>query len=186
MSGWTSLLANAIHAPSPHNVQPWRVRILSYNEAELLIDSARTLPREDPTGSFIILTMGLFIEALRLLAAHEGLQLEHSMYHEPSWYALEILKTREQTFFPFAHLQLTPDKSVQPDFDPALFLKRRTSRVSLLPQPVPENVFESLRALARKWNHRYEEVTDSLTIERLLRKNTEALFEDLNNPDYHD
>ena len=70
MSVWHSLLESAIHSPSPHNVQPWRVRILNEYEADLFIDSDRTLPKEDPTGSFIILTMGLFIEALRLLAAH--------------------------------------------------------------------------------------------------------------------
>jgi len=70
MSVWPSLLETAIHSPSPHNVQPWRVRLLNEQEVDLLIDSARTLPKEDPTGSFIILTMGLFIEALRLLAAN--------------------------------------------------------------------------------------------------------------------
>lgn len=72
MSLWTDLLSTAVHAPSPHNVQPWRVRILDENEADLFIDSNRTLPREDLTGSFIILTMGMFIEA-RL--ATEGLDI---------------------------------------------------------------------------------------------------------------
>ncbi|MGI8641105.1 MAG: hypothetical protein ACR2MG_14315, partial [Pyrinomonadaceae bacterium] len=63
---WTKLLETAIHAPSPHNVQPWRVKIINETEAELYIDSRRTLPKEDITGSFIILTMGLFIEALSI------------------------------------------------------------------------------------------------------------------------
>src|SRR5436309_50595 len=34
---WQRLLEHAIRAPSPHNVQPWRVRILDAREAELLI-----------------------------------------------------------------------------------------------------------------------------------------------------
>ena len=186
MSVWTSLLETAIHSPSPHNVQPWRVRLISDNEADLLIDSVRTLPKEDLTGSFIILTMGLFIEALSLVAAHKGLQVEYSMYHEPSWYAIEILKARKQTFLPFARLRLTPAPGVSPGFDPALFLKRRTSRISLLPEVVPEDAFAKLQALAHEWDHRYEEIADRNTIERILQKNTEALFEDLNNPDYHD
>ncbi len=75
MGVWEPLLQTAIHAPSPHNVQPWRVRILSDDSADLLIEKRRTLPKEDPTGSFIILTMGLFIEALRILAAYRSLQL---------------------------------------------------------------------------------------------------------------
>src|SRR2546426_9373595 len=61
MSVWVTLLETAIHSPSPHNVQPWRVRVRNDHEADLLIDSTRTLPKEDPTGSFIILTMGMFI-----------------------------------------------------------------------------------------------------------------------------
>lgn len=89
MSIWETLLATAIHAPSPHNVQPWRVRILSDNHAELLIEKRRTLPKEDPTGSFIILTMGLFIEALSILAANRALQLEYDLYQAPSQFTPE-------------------------------------------------------------------------------------------------
>jgi len=186
MSVWTSLLQNAIHSPSPHNVQPWRVRILSDLEADLLIDSQRTLPKEDPTGSFIILTMGMFIEALRLLAANQGLRLEHSLYHQPAWYALEILKTREHTLFPFARMSLARDESVLSSFDPALLLKRRTARITLQPDLVPDHTVQHFKALAHQWEQRYEQTTDPLLIERILAKNTEALFADLNDRNYHD
>jgi nitroreductase len=186
MNVWHSLLETAIHAPSPHNVQPWRVRVLNDTEADLFIDSHRTLPKEDPTGSFIILTMGLFIEALRLLAINQGLRLGHTMYHEPSWYATTILATRTHEFFPFAHLRLTPDASVKSDFQPETHLTRRTSRLSLKPEPVPESANTELKQLATDWGQRYEQITDHLAIERILGENTDALFEDLNNPDYHD
>lgn len=186
MSVWTTLLESAIHSPSPHNVQPWRVRVLNGFEADLFIDSQRTLPKEDTTGSFIILTMGMFIEALRLLAATLGFRLEHTEYHEPTWYALEILKTHEQTFFPFSHLRLVPDPQAESQFDVSLFLKRRTSRISLEPRQVPNEVAADLQKLARDWDQRFEQITERTTIEQILGKNTEALFDDLNNPDYHD
>ncbi|HEY8225449.1 MAG TPA: hypothetical protein VIG25_09245 [Pyrinomonadaceae bacterium] len=186
MSVWPSLLESAIYSPSPHNVQPWRVRILNDTEADLFIDSARTLPKEDPTGSFIILTMGMFIEALRLLAAHRGLRLEHTEHHEPAWYAREIVTVSEQTFLPFARMRLVQDSSIRTPFNPDTFLKRRTSRISLKAEPIPKNVSEDLRALASDWQQRYEQITDPKTIERILAKNTDALFEDLNNTDYHD
>ncbi|MGH9968723.1 MAG: hypothetical protein ACREBG_12965 [Pyrinomonadaceae bacterium] len=186
MSVWTTLLESAIHAPSPHNVQPWRVRVLGANEADLLIDSTRTLPKEDPTGSFIILTMGLFVEALSLLASQKGLRLQHKLHHDPSWYASAILKTTGQTFLPFARLRLEPGETAARGFDPELFLKRRTSRLSLSPDPVPDSVTASLKTLAHEWDQRYEQITDLKTIERILEQNTEALFEDLNNPGYHD
>ena len=186
MSVWTDLLSTAVHSPSPHNVQPWRIRILNETEADLFIDSSRTLPKEDPTGSFIILTMGMFIEALRVLAAHTGFGLEYSTYHEPSWYALEILKMRQQTFLPFARLRLTRESTVASSLDPALFLKRRTSRISLNPDPIPNTVVEALKSLSEEWGQRFEVNTIPDSIERILQKNTVALFEDLNNPDYHD
>jgi nitroreductase len=186
MNLWRTLLETAVHAPSPHNVQPWRVRILSDTEAELLIDSRRTLPKEDPTGSFIILTMGLFIEALRILAANQAFRLEHEMHHEPAWYAPAILEASEQTFLPFARLRLLKDQSARSEFEPSLFVKRRTSRISLLSKPIPVETSESFKELAAGWDQKYEQITDKTRIERILEMNTQALFEDLNNPDYHD
>jgi len=159
---------------------------LSESEADLLLDSQRTLPKEDPSGSFIILTMGIFIEALRLLAANLGWRLEHSMYHELAWYAREMLKTQEHTFFPFARMSLRRDESVLSAFDPALILKRRTSRISLRPDLVPDSTVQQFKSLAHKWNQRYEQTSDPVLIERILEKNTEAVFADLNNRDYHD
>ena len=109
MSLWVTLLETAIHSPSPHNVQPWRVRIRNNHEADLLIDSSRTLPKEDPTASFIILTMGMFIEALSLLAANHQHKLSYELFHEPEWYAEAILEAKGQVFLPFASLRLSAD-----------------------------------------------------------------------------
>src|ERR1043165_1280546 len=112
MSIWTDLLETAVHAPSPHNVQPWRIKILSETQADLFIDSARTLPKEDTTGSFIILTMGMFIEALSLFAAEHRCRLEYELDHEPDWYATAIREAQERVLLPFARLRLIPDHTV--------------------------------------------------------------------------
>jgi hypothetical protein len=168
-------------------VQPWRVHLINESEADLLVDSDRTLPKEDPTGSFIILTMGLFLEALTLLAANHEHRLDYEFFHEPDWYAQAILDAQSQTFLPFAHLKLTPDTSVRkPDYDPPLFRKRRTSRISYLDKPVPDEATVGLKQLAAEWDQRYDEITDPALIERILEQNTKALFHDLNSDDYHD
>ena len=79
---WRDILSEAIYTPSPHNVQPWRVRVTGARTAELLVDPARTLPKEDPSGRFVALTMGMFAEAVSLAAAHRGFALAVAR-HDP-------------------------------------------------------------------------------------------------------
>src|ERR1041384_4096010 len=102
MDMWRTLLATAVHAPSPHNVQPWRIHVRSDTEADLLIEKRRTLPKEDVTGSFIILTMGLFIEALSLLAANRAHRLHYELYQAPSEYTPEAIERAATPLLPFA------------------------------------------------------------------------------------
>src|SRR6185295_18982048 len=71
-------------------------------------------------------------------------------------------------------LELTATASTESLADAATFLKRRTSRIPLKPDPVPVEDIEFLWLLADTWSHRFEVITDK------------ALIEDLNNRDYHD
>lgn len=183
---WRNLLEVAVRAPSPHNVQPWRVRLLADGRADLLIEKRRTLPAEDTTGSFIILTMGLFVEALGVLAANRARRLTYELFQEPERYTAEAINASDSELLPFARLRLDPDASVRRSYDDALFLRRRTSRVSLNPDPVPEEASRSLAELASSWGQRYAQFTDPALVERVLAKNTEALFADLNSRAYHD
>jgi nitroreductase len=199
MSVWKMLLKTAVHAPSPHNVQPWRIRILSDApdvfslttplRADLLIEKRRTLPKEDTTGSFIILTMGLFIEALKILAANNSLELEYELFQPPSQFTPEHIARASEELLPFARLTLNPQtgqSAVHHDYAEELFFTRRTSRISLLPKPVPPEDAEGLSQLAQTWGHGYHQVTKPELIEEILAHNIDALFDDLNAPDYHD
>jgi hypothetical protein len=219
MSIWRALLETAIYAPSPHNVQPWRLRIVSDDSADLLIEKRRTLPKEDPTGSFIILTMGLFIEALRILAANRSLNLQYQLYSSLSQFTPAHISEAAVDLLPFARLTLGPCKQTgdidsdrgpgfgrelstsslhgaendgvigeisNTEYSDSLFLTRRTSRISLLPQPLPDQAIEALSNLARAWGQTYKQVTEPETIEQILTCNIEALFADLNTPAYHD
>lgn len=189
MSVWKTLLETAIHAPSPHNVQPWRVRIVSETQADLLIEKRRTLPKEDHTGSFIILTMGLFIEALKILAANRSVMLRYELYQEPSQFTPEHIAKAKDELLPFAKLTIShnePTAAAPASFDDSLFLTRRTSRVSLLPKSIPPGDVEALSNLARDWGQAYSQVTSRELIEQILDHNIDALFHDLNAPDYHD
>jgi len=183
---WQDLLGTAIHAPSPHNVQPWRVRILSDSEADLFIEKHRTLPKEDVTGSFIILTMGLFIEALSIVAQNKSHKLGFELHQELSRFTPEIIEQTRSELLPFARLRLEANETAPSPYPDDVFMKRRTSRISLLPGAVPEEAVTSLSAISDRWGQRYEQITDTDLIEEILICNTDAVFEDLNSPDYHD
>lgn len=160
MNTWHNILETAVHCPSPHNVQPQRIKILDNEHAELLIDSTRTLPKEDPTGSFIILTMGMFLEAVGILSFQKGFKLDYELFHEPDWYAPAILGTTAPTLLPFARLTLSPAENFGEIIYPSqLFFKRRTSRLPLLPDFVPANVLETLQSLVREWQQKFQLTT---------------------------
>jgi hypothetical protein len=189
MSVWKQLLETAVYAPSPHNVQPWRLRILSDDTADLLIEKRRTLPKEDPTGSFIILTMGLFLEALTIVAANSSLNLSFQLCQSVSQFTPGHIAKAEGTLLPFARLSLSPqitDAPTNSNFDNALFRTRRTSRLSFSPEPVPNEAVEALSKVAHTWGQTYAQVTAPEIIDQILSRNIDAVFEDLNAPAYHD
>jgi nitroreductase len=183
---WRSLLETAIRTPSPHNVQPWRIRLVSEREAELYIDANRTLPKEDTTGSFILSTMGMFVEAIALLAGPRGFGLRCELSRAPEWYAQATVHEKTTELLPFARLHLTPGPILENPYPESLFLRRRTSRIPFLPTPVGDTAAATLTKLAAQWGHRYEQITDSAQVESILAQNTDALFADLNTPAYHD
>lgn len=186
MQLWHTILLTAIQSPSPHNVQPWRIKILSETEAELYIDSTRTLPKEDITGSFIILTMGIFLESIRILAEPKGYKLSYELFHNPDWYAPAILESKKPWLIPFAKMTLIESAKISNQYKDEIFIKRRTSRVNLAEKTISTEIIENLQKLASNFNQNFQTTTKQNQIEKILDYNTLALFEDLNSADYHD
>ncbi len=183
---WRDILHIARYTPSPHNTQPWRVRLVSRNEAELFMDAQRTLPEEDYTGSFVLSAMGMFLDAIDLLAAPHQLRLEFQLHQPAGWFAEKARGEHVSDLIPFANMRLIPAESRPVDWPAATFLKRRTCRISLHPTPVPGEASDSLSALAAQHGHRYKQITDPALIERVLARNIDAVFHDLNVTNYHD
>jgi nitroreductase len=183
---WREILDVARYTPSPHNVQPWRVRIVSGSEAQLFLDGRRTLPKEDLTGSFLVCAMGMFLEAIDLLAAPHQLRLEYKLHQSAEWFAQKARGEHTAEPIPFAALRLVPSAARAVDCSTALFLKRRTCRISLRPTPVPAEAANALAALAAQYGHRYKQITDPAQIERVLAYNIDAVFRDLNVASYRD
>jgi nitroreductase len=183
---WLKILDVARHAPSPHNVQPWRVKLISADEAELFIDGQRTLPQEDLTGSFLLSAMGMFLEAIDLLSAAQGLRLEFGLHQAADWFAAKARGEHVAEPIPFAHLRLVANRGRLVEYSAETFLKRRTCRISLHARPVPGEASASLARLAERHGHCYKQVIAPEQIERILERNIDAVFHDLNAAGYHD
>jgi len=171
---WQSILELARHAPSPHNAQPWRVRVLDESRAEVYVDRARTLPEEELTGSSLVLTMGLFVESMRLVAAQRGHRLDDELAAANDSFEAKALDARDEEQVLFARLSLRPSSSSAPDAS-ELFLARRTSRLPFDADPVGLKEARALTEIASSWGYRYTQSSDPKRIERLFEANERAL-----------
>lgn len=171
---WPELLDDARWAPSPHNVQSWLVRPLGENEAELLYDPVRTLPDTDPTGRFITVGLGIFVESVAIAAAARGLRLEVA-------YDGARVDPRASVPQPFARLSLVA-AAVEEPLGVELLRERRTSRLPHDGRPAPEGVLEQLRALAASHGHALRWSNDAALVAAVLALNEETLFHDMTDP----
>jgi hypothetical protein len=69
----------------PHNVQPWKVKILSGKKAQLYYDPAQVPEVVDDQTSFTIVGMGMFIECLDIAARPKGYQVVAVHEAEPNF-----------------------------------------------------------------------------------------------------
>ena len=167
-------------------MQPWRVRFVSIDRAELYIDGTRTLPNEDTTGCFVLSAMGMFLEALDLTASQHGFCLNYQLADDIHALARKMADPRSRGLTLFAFLELSSEPARPVLFSASDLLARSTSRLSLKRKEVPEDAIAKLSLLASEWGHRYTHLTDPRLIEEALDHNITAVFHDMNHPPYHD
>ncbi len=174
---WKLILETARYTPSPHNVQPWKLRVIDQKTAQLFIDRNRMLPDEDLTGSFIYSAMGMFLEALSIIGKNHQQKIHYELLND----------NKEGRWIPFALLTMESDISNhQSEYLDEIFLKRRTSRLASLPTPILQEVLEKITRLAQMCGQNFNCFTDPKIISEVIEANITALFEDLNSPHYHD
>lgn len=79
------ILYYATLAPSSHNAQMWKVRIVSPDIIEVLLDSERTLPNVDPQNREAMISLGAFIENISQASRLHGLDADISILAETSF-----------------------------------------------------------------------------------------------------
>jgi len=137
---WPGIIDYARWCASPHNVQPWKIKIISGTEADLYYDPARLLPVVDATSAFTIAGMGMFIESLNIAAYPLGYSVSAQHSDEAS---LDFSATKPKFF---AKLTLSP-KSEQPIPDRELIKLRKTSRLHYDGKIIDPLVISELQSL---------------------------------------
>lgn len=170
---WLQILDYARFSPSPHNLQPWQIKLLSSTEAELFYDPRRLIPVSDTDNKFLTITLGIFIENVSVAAAGFGLKTDFEFYGND-------IDSNKKEASPFGKFKLLGEK-VSVKFDKELILKRKTSRLHYQPKAIDKNVLETLTSISREFNHNSFFSSEKEIVDQVLKLNRDTLFHDLNN-----
>ncbi|MEO1135790.1 MAG: twin-arginine translocation pathway signal protein [Pseudomonadota bacterium] len=155
-------LSYAVLAPSPHNRQPWLVRLEAAADAlTLFCDLDRLLPHTDPPNRQVVIGLGAFLELLRQAAAEEGYGLRITTFPEGEpW---PVLDARPVASVKFVEAGGAPK---DPLFD--TILDRRTSRVRFdQKRPIANETLSLLDQVLRSEDGEFEWVNDPVNGEAL-------------------
>lgn len=115
-------LAFALLAPSPHNMQSWRIHRIDETSFELYPDTERLLPETDPPSRQLTIGFGCFLELFRQAAASKGWRADIAPFPQGSDpLGLDGGK-------PIAAVRIEQDRAVEQDPLFEHVLQRRTNR----------------------------------------------------------
>lgn len=173
---WRAVARYLVTCPSPHNTQPFRLRIISDTEAEIVFLPRRGLPVADPLGRFTWLTAGIFLEICSIVAHSLGFELAHTETFEPMYRGGDA-----ETPQVISQLRLVAAGGTMPDFDPALILARHTSRLPYDGKPIPADLIEDMQDEAARTGHGFGVRGDRASIDYVIELNRQSLFHDMEN-----
>ncbi len=134
-------LSYAILAPSSHNLQPWRVDLSQVDHVTLYADQTKLLPETDPFSRQIVISLGCFLELMRLAAAEDGFRLDWVLFPDGS--DPGVLDDR-----PVARVRFVADPAVRPDPLFRAVLGRRSTKTPYdITRPVAETELRALEAV---------------------------------------
>jgi hypothetical protein len=171
---WLEIARHAHRAPSPHNTQPYRLKIVNDREAEVIFLPRRGLYVADPLGRFTWLTAGVFVEICSIAAHALGFELDVSFDYSPMYPNGDV-----ETPQTIACLRLVPASGPVSDLDAELILKRQTSRLPYDGTACPPEAIAELQAEASRLGHAFETRVDAEAIRWVVELNKQALFHDL-------
>ena len=139
----------ACRAPSVHNTQPWRWRVVDDATIELYADPHRRLPVSDPAGRNLALSCGAAIHHGLVAARALGLTATADLVPLPD----------DETLL--ARIELTPGRPPGDALDVLRAIdERRTDRRRFTSWPIPDSRLVHLAKAASGWGARAVPLTD--------------------------
>jgi hypothetical protein len=126
-------LSYAVLAPNSHNRQPWIAELKGEDRLLLYRDNSLNLPETDPFDRQLTVSMGCFLELLRMAAAQDGFALKTDLFPDGKEGAV-------------ADVTFVDGGKKDPLF--AHVLRRRTNREAYADRSIPVNVLKSLSEFA--------------------------------------
>lgn len=134
------MLAHALLAPNPHNLQPWIADLREAGRIHLNCDGERALPETDPFGRQVLIGCGAFLELAVIAAAQRGVSAKVELFPEGAPADRELPKGSR-----VATLVLGEPGSAPADPLFAQIVRRHTSKTAYAnDRPLPE-------AMVRNW-----------------------------------
>ncbi|MFJ8632419.1 Acg family FMN-binding oxidoreductase [Streptomyces sp. NPDC093568] len=140
----TTLVGDAVRAPSMHNAQPWSFRyVTGEHQLHLRADLTRAMPRTDPRHRALHIGCGAALFNLRVAAAHAGLAAQVRVLPDPA----------DPLLVAVVGLEPRPARTASEHdlvrLHPAIS-RRHTSRNPFSDRDVPEPVRQVLREAASR------------------------------------
>jgi hypothetical protein len=177
LNSWERIGSLARLAPSPYNTQPFRIAPTDAVHARLVILPARMLPREDVGNLYLASAFGIFTAALHRAAAACGYQL--------------LIAPQDAIDVATLHTQSKPvllgnafiASTCPPVPNEDLLRARRTSRLPYHPTAIPAAAIAALQAAVERFGHELIVRSDPAFVHDILRLNTDAIVDNLQNDD---
>jgi hypothetical protein len=141
------VVAQAVLAPSGHNMQPWTVQLDKTDPDVLYLytDSARLTPAVDPLARQTMVSQGTFLAYVQVSAEHLGYSASFDLFPNGAYDESNLKTSMRQ--FPVARITLAKDSSATTDDYASLFLSD-TNRSPYTAAPLTTAQTEGLTTLA--------------------------------------
>jgi len=164
---------HAILAPNPHNRQPWLIRLVDGDAADISCDLEKRLPVTDPFDRQITIGFGTFLEMARIAAAMRGYRMEIEPF--PNGEAQPRLDSG-----PVASVRFIADPTAPVDALFDVITQRRSNKEEYdLSRPVAE---ERLKEVTRDGG---DFIIDAQQVEQMRAQIQEAIMAEMHNHDAH-